>query len=490
MNDNDKKTENIIEPDKTDNSKDSAGKDTGAESTGNNSKGKKNTGSKSAANKSVANKSAGNKSVGARKNRNNAAGSGRKKSGKKTVSTKKAGNADKAENISKQETKKAADDKEKRKPDIKSAAIQKSEDDKSKEEKRKKIKNSNLRLVKNGDLPVEDTPAKKSPKKGTDTQKETASKKGTDTKKETGSKKGTDTKKETGSKKGTGSKKEAGSKKETFQKKDIAPKKETEKEKVKRKAKKEDYYEDKPGLGEWYIQHRSLVIIGLTVFAAVALLASLYYYFITNYEVTTVYVDGNIHYTNEEVMNMVMNGRYGNNSLYLSMKYKDKGVEGVPFVEKMDVNILAPDTIRINVYEKAIAGYVEYLGQYMYFDKDGIIVESSEVRTKGVPLVTGLDFNYVVMHEPLPVENDGIFKQILSITQLLDKYKLNADKIFFDSVYDMTLYFGGVRVTIGSEDAVDEKLMKLPSILPELEGKSGTLHYMEDGKTISFNEDS
>jgi cell division septal protein FtsQ len=243
---------------------------------------------------------------------------------------------------------------------------------------------------------------------------------------------------------------------------------------------------------DWLAQHKSLVIIGISVFVMAALLFAGYYYIITTYTVTTVYVDGNIHYTNEEVMDMVMKGRYGNNSLYLAMKYKDKGVEGVPFVEKMDVNILSPNTIRINVYEKAFAGYVEYLGQYMYFDKDGIVAESSQVKTAGVPQVTGLNFDYVILNEPLPVENDTIFKQILSITQLLEKYSLTADKIYFDTSYNITLFFGGVKVTLGTGEDMDEKIMKLQYILPELEGKKGILpmeNYTEDTKNITFDPD-
>lgn len=259
------------------------------------------------------------------------------------------------------------------------------------------------------------------------------------------------------------------------------------------KSKKEiAMYVDKPEAGNWYIQHKSLIGIGVTVFVVVAILACVYYYLITNYEVTTVYVDGNIHYTNEEVMDMVMTGRYGKNSMYLAVKYRDKGVEGIPFIEKMDVNILTPNTIRINVYEKAVAGYVEYLGRYMYFDKDGIVVESSEIRTSGIPQVMGLKFDYVVLNEPLPVENEEIFRKILSITQLLEKYELTADKIFFDSSYELTLYFDDVRVTLGSSDEIDEKIMRIQYILPELEGKRGILqmeNYTEDTKNITFNED-
>lgn len=258
------------------------------------------------------------------------------------------------------------------------------------------------------------------------------------------------------------------------------------------KKKAKDAYQDKLDLREWFVQNKSLVIIGFTVFAFFSILFAVYRYITTAYEVTTVYVDGNVHYTNEEVMDMVMGGRYGNNSLYLALKYKNKRIEGVPFVEKMDVHILSPNTIRISVYEKALAGYVEYLGRYMYFDRDGIVVESSEDRTSGIPQVTGLKFNYVVLNELLPVENDEIFKRILDITQLLNKYELMADKIFFDSSYDLTLFFGEVRVMLGSNSDIDQKIIRLKNILPELEGKKGTLqmeNYTEDTKNITFQQE-
>ena len=82
---------------------------------------------------------------------------------------------------------------------------------------------------------------------------------------------------------------------------------------------------------------------------------------------------------------MVTKGHYGNNSLFLSLKYKDKSVEGVPFVEKMDVSVLDPHTIKIEVYEKALAGYVEYLEKCMYFDKDGIVTNYARENGRGSP---------------------------------------------------------------------------------------------------------
>lgn len=200
------------------------------------------------------------------------------------------------------------------------------------------------------------------------------------------------------------------------------------------------------------------------------------YYIKTTYTVSTVYVEGNVHYTEDEIKDIVMSGFLGDNSLYLSLKYRNKGIEGVPFVDTMDVKVLAPDTIKIIVYEKVLTGYVRFMDTYMYFDKDGYVVESSSIRTAGVPQVTGLKFDHVVIGQALPVEDKDIFNKILNVTKLLNKYELKADKLYFNRVGEVTVYFGEVKVALGSESlAMEDKLMLLPELLPSLEGKKGTL---------------
>lgn len=248
------------------------------------------------------------------------------------------------------------------------------------------------------------------------------------------------------------------------------------------------FFED---VADFFLRRKSLMII-LSILVVLFLAGVIALKYISdNYTVTNVYVTGNSHYSNEEIMAMVMDGQFGHNSVYLSLKYRDKSIEDVPFIQKMSVEILSPDTIRINVYEKAIAGYIQYLGRYMYFDRDGIVVESSLESSDDVPLVLGLSFDHVIIHEKLPVENENIFAEILDITKLLSKYDLHAEKIFFDSEYDVYLYFGGVEVSLGTRDYIDEKIIQLQYILPSLEGKNGILEmkdYDEDTTNITFEE--
>lgn len=194
------------------------------------------------------------------------------------------------------------------------------------------------------------------------------------------------------------------------------------------------------------------------------------------YTIQTVYVEGNVHYTEEEIKAIVMSGPLGDNSLYLSLKYKNKGIEGIPFVDVVDVDILSPDTVKIIVYEKTLTGCVRYLDTYVYFDRDGYVVESSGIRTAGVPQIMGLQFDHMVTGEKLPVGNEEIFGSILSITQMLQKYELASDKIYFNQAGEITLYFDRVKVSLGNDSAtLEDKLMTLTELLPTLQGKSGTL---------------
>lgn len=231
-------------------------------------------------------------------------------------------------------------------------------------------------------------------------------------------------------------------------------------------------------------------VIGM-VLVLLCLSAGAGIFIVGNYKVENIRVEGNVHYTKEEIEAMVLSDRLSYNSLYLSFKYRNREIRNIPFIETMSVRVESPDTITIMVYEKKVAGYVEYMGRYMYFDREGIVVESSETKTAGIPQVTGVNFDHVILYEPLPVENDSIFQQILSITQMLSKYEINTDKIYFNEAYEITLYFDRVRVRLGTGN-LEEKIMQLQLMLPTLTGESGVLNmenYSDDRKNVTFKKD-
>ena len=71
----------------------------------------------------------------------------------------------------------------------------------------------------------------------------------------------------------------------------------------------------------------------------------------------------------------------------------------------------------------------------------------------------------------------------------MEKYGISAEQIYFDRDYQITLYFGEAKIKLGSTEYIDEKIMKLKMILPNIEGKKGTLrmeNYTSDSSGVTF----
>lgn len=213
---------------------------------------------------------------------------------------------------------------------------------------------------------------------------------------------------------------------------------------------------------------------------------------VTVFQIRDIEVTGNSHYSTQEIIDKVIIDKYTSNSLYLYFKYQYLDTEEIPFVDKIEVSLIAPGKVKLRVYEKSIVGYVSYMGANLYFDKDGIVVESSSEITEGIPCISGLKFDSLALYHKLNVEDDSIFTRILDITQLVKKYELSPDRIEFGSNMELTLYFDQMRVALGNSGSLDEKIGRLHELYGDLEGRSGVFrmeNYTEDSKFISFEQD-
>lgn len=219
--------------------------------------------------------------------------------------------------------------------------------------------------------------------------------------------------------------------------------------------------------------------IGLYILLILILLIAAGVFIVMNvFTVENVVVEGNELYSSTQIETMVLNDEYSWNSLYVDLKYRFVDIGEVPFVDTMEVSLDNPHTVHIKVYEKGMLGYlyINSIGQNAYFDKDGFVVETSTEVIDGVPKITGISCEEVVLYEKLQLENSDILRDLLNLTQTLKKYNLLPDEIQYDSNMEPVLYYGTIQVKIGSEDNLSQKVVRLSIILPQLDGLSGTLH--------------
>jgi len=238
-------------------------------------------------------------------------------------------------------------------------------------------------------------------------------------------------------------------------------------------------------------QRRLLVITAVLLFLIVLLVLIVWNVFTVEYVV----VEGNKLYSGEQIKEIALDDEYSWNSLYVLFKSKFGKKEEVPFVDTMEISLDNPHTVHVVVYEKGSIGYVHLpaTSQNAYFDKDGFVIETSEKLVKGIPRVEGLNCSKVVLYEKLPIDDDEVLREVLVCTQALKKYDVVPKVITIDSTGKLILDYENIIVNLGGSDNLTEKIMRIPVILPDLEGKTGTLHvedWTPDNKEIIFREEA
>ncbi|MBQ0146133.1 MAG: cell division protein FtsQ [Lachnospiraceae bacterium] len=182
-------------------------------------------------------------------------------------------------------------------------------------------------------------------------------------------------------------------------------------------------------------------------------------------------ITGNEWYTSEEIEEKIFDkNRFSRNTVYQLISQMTDKKEEIPFVEDYKIIFNSPKSVETIIYEKSIVGYVKYMGNYMYFDKDGIVVDSSDKPLEGIPEITGLKFGSIVLYKKLPVEDEKIFEDILNLTQILQTYGIRCDRIDYSGLREATLYLGDIKVVLGSGDLTG-KIAELSDMLPKIRAK-------------------
>lgn len=228
------------------------------------------------------------------------------------------------------------------------------------------------------------------------------------------------------------------------------------------------------------------IILGITL---IVLIAGILY--VNSFKLKEIQIAGCETVDEQLVRDAITARKFSGNTLTLYISNKIKPIDNIPFVDKLEIKFDSKNKIIVTVYEKSIAGCVEYMNQYVYFDKDGIVLESAPYTIEGVPCIKGLNFEQWEMGQKLPIDDKTKFQNILQITQLIDKYELSIDGIKFTNENEIVLYHEDITIELGNGDNLAIQMMNLGSILEGLEGLSGTLYMKDfdsDDATASFSK--
>lgn len=217
---------------------------------------------------------------------------------------------------------------------------------------------------------------------------------------------------------------------------------------------------------------KHIKIIGGVILGLFLIIAGVFWFL----RITDVTVEGGEIYSEQEIISSAMSNKYDYHTLYFLAKSKLGHVSCLPFVQEIDVEWKSPSAVVLHVYDKTISGCVKYMGQYIYFDKDGVVLQSLAEPMDGVPVVTGIKFGKFTLNEAFEVKDSSLFETIMNLSRLIRHYKVQVDQIKFDGK-NVTLYSGKVEVYLGQKEFYDDDMAALASVLKKTnkKGLAGTI---------------
>ena len=223
-----------------------------------------------------------------------------------------------------------------------------------------------------------------------------------------------------------------------------------------------DYLED---IEEERRPEQKQVLIWTTIILFLLLLIVL-----VNLRFREITVRGNESYSDEEVIEMILPGKWDQNPVTAFVKHRILAHKEYPFVQSYSLTVTSPVSCEIILYEKKPLGYVDYMQSFLYFDNNGVIIESGSERREEIPEITGLKFGEIVMGKKLEVADSRLYDEIMNITSQLSVFGIPCRKIHFDQARNATLYIddGSVKVNIGSDSYLATKLSVLSDVISEM----------------------
>ncbi len=219
------------------------------------------------------------------------------------------------------------------------------------------------------------------------------------------------------------------------------------------------------------------LVVALVLIAII--IASTYVFRIKEFEIS-----GNRLYSKEEVMK-ILDLEAGDNIFQVYMN-SNKSIRDYSYVEKVTVEYVNYNKVKIKVTEKQIIGYIPYMSELLCVDKQGYILDyvKPEDRDVDISLIEGISSEVMVVGEKIQIPEE-IIQTCYLFYKSSEKNNIFIEKIKFNN--NMTdkiiLQIGNKKIEFGNTEFFTEKFKAMIEIIAQIpKDESGTLFLGDDGR--------
>ena len=205
-------------------------------------------------------------------------------------------------------------------------------------------------------------------------------------------------------------------------------------------------------------------------------------------------VEGTDLYTAKEIQEYILDDEYSTNAVYATVKNKLFPKGDAEFIDSFQVKMTGMHSIKIICNEKKILGYVVGDdGKYIYFNYNGKIVEISETFVdRGYMKVEGVSCESPEIGSKLSIGKTQM-GYLSSLIKILHKNDLMPNVVSYDEEGRIVLSYDEYNISLGSSVYLEEKIDRAMRIIPQLDGRRGTIHlenYSSASTDIIFEMDT
>ncbi len=207
------------------------------------------------------------------------------------------------------------------------------------------------------------------------------------------------------------------------------------------------------------------------------------------FTIDAIVVQGNSHYTAEEIINMghVSTGR---NIIYkANIKETKEFLENNPYIKHAEIRRRLPSTLVIRVTEREERLAFKYDDDYLVMDEDGILLKKSRNKPM-TTIVQGIVVSKIKLGEKIGTENSNRMDKIIDLIKMMMKSDLYYVSVDISSEKKVKAYIYDTLVVKADYDTLMANMEngRLHLVLEKLFADSierGTITFGEDG-TASF----
>ena len=203
------------------------------------------------------------------------------------------------------------------------------------------------------------------------------------------------------------------------------------------------------------------------------------------FTIDAIEVQGNSHYTAEEIIN-IGHATSGHNIIYkANIKETEEYLEQNPYIKRADVRRRLPSTLVIKVTEREERLAFKYDDDYLVMDDEGILLRKTRNKPK-TTIIQGVVVNKIKLGEEIGAEDSKRMDRALELISTMIKSDLYFVKADISNVKNIEAYIYDTLVVKADYDTLIANMEngRLHLVVEKLFGdgiERGTITFLEDG---------